>query len=644
MSYRIAISDVEALCSAGGSAASNWAQAAQDMIERAQGIQGLDSFAGTGANAVRARLQASGVVTSLALLQVAQELGSRLLLYQDGWHQIDGDAGAVMDEGAMSELEGECRRSRNDLDESATQVAHVIAGVSDIAGVSVPSAAAALDAREAAAQRVANVRTRGGELEARQAGEAATLDALLDALEGYVAKCEGTAPGGFAAAEFTGSAELASLGSALAASMAATDGLANSVSAAGERERALANDRAAEQRKAEGAWQLAEGALLCAAGAVAVVGSGGAALPLVLGAGAVAFGLSQAGEGVDNVRLGMAGDGTTAAHNLIRDDLLGGNQTLYDVLKFGFGAGAGGAAALGAKGLASGGLAGARLAWGAQGATSFVVKSALWDVASAGTGYLSQRGLRALGWSEGSAAFAGTLVSLATGFAAGALIKAPDVASAAESLAGTADDITASAQSAGQAAAHLDELPPGVSLDAEGTMRLKAGEVSFTLNPDGSYDPQEFMRQLSGQETGLRKLTVQEFLDNRDAYLSRLAETGSGRPEAAGVAQRAAREKALGEKVESLIEGGMSPKEAKAAAKEWIKTQAALHDPDMIAGGRPDGITGMGDKSVNSALGSLWRHGRAQQLDDTVRKLAEGMTEAQRRQALLDVRLVPSEP
>ena len=644
MSYRIAISDVEALCSVGGSAASNWGQAAQDMIERAQAIDGLGSFAGTGADAVRARLQASGVVTSLALLQVAQELSSRLLLYQDGWHQIDGDAGAVMDEQAMFELEGECRRSRIDLDESATQVAHVIAGVSDIARVSVPSSAAALGVREAAARRVEDVRTRGGELEARQAGEAATLDGLLDALEGYVGKCEGTAPGGFAAAEFTGSAELATLGSALAASMAATDGLAGSVSAAGEREKALADDRAAEQRKTEGAWQLAEGVLLCAAGTVAVVGSGGAALPLVLGAGAVAFGLSQAGEGVDNVRLGMAGDGTTAAHNLIRDDLLGGNQTLYDVLKFGFGAGAGGAAALGVKGLASGGLAGARLAWGAEGAASFVAKSALWDAASAGAGYLTQQGLKALGWSEGSAAFAGTLVSLATGFAAGALIKTPDVASAAESLAGTADDIAASAPSASQAAAHLDELPPGVFLDGDGTMRLKAGEVSFTLNPDGSYDPQEFMRQLSGQETGLRKLTVQEFLDNRDAYLSRLSETGSGRPETAGVAQRIAREKALNDKILDLVDSGMPYDEAEQTAQSWIKTQAALHDPDMIAGGKADGITGMGDRNVNSALGSLWRHGRAQQLDDTVRKLAEGMTEAQRHQALLDVRLVPSKP
>lgn len=271
-----------------------------------------------------------------------------------------------------------------------------------------------------------------------------------------------------------------------------------------------------------------------------------------------------------------------------------------------------------------------------------MAKSALWDVASAGAGYLSQRGLRALGWNEGSAAFAGTLASLVTGFAGGAFIKTPDVG--AGSLAGAADDIAGSAPGAGQAAAHLDELPPGVSLDADGTMRLKAGEVSFTLNPDGSYDPQEFMRQLGGQEAGLRKLTVQEFLDNRDAFLSRLSETGSGRPEAAGIAQRAARLRALKEKVRELVGTGMSYDEAEQSAQSWIKTQAALHDPDMIAGGRPDGITGMGDKNVNSALGSLWRHGRAQQLDDAVRKLAEGMTEAQRRQTLLDVRLVPSEP
>ncbi len=38
-----------------------------------------------------------------------------------------------------------------------------------------------------------------------------------------------------------------------------------------------------------------------------------------------------------------------------------------------------------------------------------------------------------------------------------------------------------------------------------------------------------------------------------------------------------------------------------------MKSLAALHDPDMIAGGK-DQVSRMGNKSVNSSIGPQWRH------------------------------------
>jgi hypothetical protein len=38
----------------------------------------------------------------------------------------------------------------------------------------------------------------------------------------------------------------------------------------------------------------------------------------------------------------------------------------------------------------------------------------------------------------------------------------------------------------------------------------------------------------------------------------------------------------------------------------WTK-QAALHDPDQNAGGFASGITGVGDKDVNSSIGPQWK-------------------------------------
>ena len=46
--------------------------------------------------------------------------------------------------------------------------------------------------------------------------------------------------------------------------------------------------------------------------------------------------------------------------------------------------------------------------------------------------------------------------------------------------------------------------------------------------------------------------------------------------------------------------------EATRLAKSKMATLAALHNPDMIAGGK-DVVTAMGDKGVNSSIGSQWK-------------------------------------
>ena len=130
----------------------------------------------------------------------------------------------------------------------------------------------------------------------------------------------------------------------------------------------------------------------------------------------------------------------------------------------------------------------------------------------------------------------------------------------------------------------------------------------------------------------MNNLTVQDFLDNRDAYLA------NGRNPLGNEAQRAAREDALVAKVQELRGQGLSRSEAQTQAGEWMSTQAALHDPDQIAGGFADRVTGMGDSNVNSSIGSQWRT-RIGALDDHIRGFGETLTPAQRASTYLDVTL-----
>lgn len=112
----------------------------------------------------------------------------------------------------------------------------------------------------------------------------------------------------------------------------------------------------------------------------------------------------------------------------------------------------------------------------------------------------------------------------------------------------------------------------------------------------------EFERQLKGQQDGLNRLTVEEFLENVANPIKR-------NPAQAKLARkRFFRDLELRIR-EELLET-MSSREAKTIAakraKETMSTLAALHNPDLIAGGN-DVISDFGDRQVNSSIGPQWK-------------------------------------
>jgi len=141
--------------------------------------------------------------------------------------------------------------------------------------------------------------------------------------------------------------------------------------------------------------------------------------------------------------------------------------------------------------------------------------------------------------------------------------------------------------------------------------------IEFICNTKRAKNPEkyqiEFSRQVKMQSAGLNKLSIQEYLTNRAAYKHH------GRSKDGNEAQQRVRERALDKKIAELSK--MMPLEKAAVeANKWLKTQAALHNPDQIAGGNPKDVTEMGDKRVNSSLGSQWRWGRAKQLHSEMDK------------------------
>lgn len=102
----------------------------------------------------------------------------------------------------------------------------------------------------------------------------------------------------------------------------------------------------------------------------------------------------------------------------------------------------------------------------------------------------------------------------------------------------------------------------------------------------------EFDRQLREQLDELEGLSLLDYMRNRDRFL----DANGRRPSASNRAQRDAHDNATEDEIAALIEAGLNP-----------DNLAALHRLDIIAGGNPTRISGLGDSGVNSSLGSQWK-------------------------------------
>lgn len=129
----------------------------------------------------------------------------------------------------------------------------------------------------------------------------------------------------------------------------------------------------------------------------------------------------------------------------------------------------------------------------------------------------------------------------------------------------------------------------------------------------------EFERQLKGQEEGLNRLTIEEYLGNIASPVKR--------SQTAASAARIDLQKALQDRFQRQFQKEMSPLDAEeAAVKEAAKTMstlAGLHNPDLRAGGK-DIIADFGDRQVNSSIGPQWRP-KIQNLKVAAEKVPEQM-------------------
>lgn len=140
---------------------------------------------------------------------------------------------------------------------------------------------------------------------------------------------------------------------------------------------------------------------------------------------------------------------------------------------------------------------------------------------------------------------------------------------------------------------------------------FKEGATPTTQNKRAEYE-----RQIARQIDGLNDMTANELIHNMD----NVTREGTAQSEAREAFRTVLMEEELADarrlrRTDPDALGGLTPKEfASRRVDQAMALLAALHEPDLVAGGQdvipkgPDGRPSMGDRYVNSSIGSQWRH------------------------------------
>ena len=271
------------------------------------------------------------------LVNLMNDYSTNLLLYKDGYYQIDGDLHTKLPGKEFTRLHSDLKGSRDKLKPEIELLKTTKSDISDLVSYEGSSHTSTVMNYNFLMNQLKNLDTSITQYESSHSGQdLVAFKELLAATKALIAEHSGKSRnvGTYQSGDF---AKLKSVQRfALAYDQAAKqmESRVERVKAAQERDKARFEALAAEDRAKKGWIDLGVGVFTAVIGIVAIVSTMGAATPLVVAGGVVGFGtsvygLSNAGEGIHNIQLGNAGDIQTKSYNLIRDTAFMGNDKLY---------------------------------------------------------------------------------------------------------------------------------------------------------------------------------------------------------------------------------------------------------------------------------------------------------------------------
>ena len=337
MSYKIKFDDITSVQVESQKTMNAWGEAINNLNTAMTDFINNTNLQGQAISSMRTYLVEVHGTLLQTLVNLMNDYSSNLLLYKDGYYQIDSSNHAKLPGQVFTTLHSDLKSSRDNLKSEIELLNTTKDKISDLVSYSGSSHTSTVMNYNFLMNQVKNLDSSIIQYESSHAGQdLVAFKELLAATKALIAEHAGKTRtvGSYQSGDF---AKLQSIQRFAIAYQQATkqmESRVERVQAAQERDKARFEALAAEDRAKKGWIDLGLGVLTAAFGILAIIGTMGTATPLVVAGGVVGFGtsvygLSNAGEGIHNIQLGNAGDGHTKSYNLIRDTLFMGNDKLY---------------------------------------------------------------------------------------------------------------------------------------------------------------------------------------------------------------------------------------------------------------------------------------------------------------------------
>ena len=272
------------------------------------------------------------------LANLMNDYSTNLLLYKDGYYQIDGDLHTKLPGQVFTQLHSDLKSSRDDLKSEIELLKTTKSKISDLVSYGGSSHISTENNYNLLLNQLKNLDTSITQYESNHSGQdLAAFKELLAATKALIAEHSGKSRnvGTYQSGDFGKLKSVQHFALAYDQAAKQMESRVERVKAAQERDKVRFEALAAEDRAKKGWIDLGVGVFTAVIGIVAIVSTMGAATPLVVataitaGVGSTVYGVSNMYEADQDIKLGNAGDIQTKAGNPIRDTAFMGNDKLY---------------------------------------------------------------------------------------------------------------------------------------------------------------------------------------------------------------------------------------------------------------------------------------------------------------------------